>query len=253
MNLRRTLHAVAAIVTAAGLTAVAAPGRAGASTSGPPSSGGPPTVTGADLRFAHPARTLRYGSAERAGLVPAYIDKITADMASYLKPSPVHPEYPGAVVLAAHNGVIVSHHAVGFALRYADSKPTELPRDQWIPMRNTTIFDIASVTKLFTSIAAVQLIQAGRIGLDTPAVKYIPAFAANGKSDITIRNLLTHTSGLPADPDPSLCHYATHDEQWAAVYAVKPFAPPNTTFLYSDMNMMTLGKVIETVTGETLD
>ena len=254
MILRNTLRAVAAIATVASLAAVAASSGAVASTYTPPSAtAGPPTVTSADIRFANPAQALRYGTAAQAGLTPAYVKQIATDVASYLKPSPVHPEYPGAVVLAAHNGVIVSHHAVGFALRYSDAKPTELPRNQWIPMRDNTIFDIASMTKLFTSIAAVQLIQAGRIGLDTPVVHYIPAFAANGKSNITIRNLLTHTSGLPADPDPDLCHYATDAERWAAVYGVKPFAPPNTTFLYSDMNMMTLGKVIQTVTGETLD
>jgi len=120
-------------------------------------------------------------------------------------------------------------------------------------MRRDTIFDIASMTKLFTSLAAVQLIEQGRLGLNTPVATYIPPFAANGKGAVTIRNLLTHTSGLPADPSPSLCDYATNDERWAAVYAVKPTAAPDTTYLYSDMNMMTLGKVIETVTGRPLD
>lgn len=213
---------------------------------------GPPTVTAADVRFT-PGQTLRYGSAERAGLVPGYIDRIADDIAAYTKPSPKYPEYAGAVALAAHNGVIVAHDVTGYALRYADDKPTELPPDQWIPMRPDTIFDIASMTKLFTSIAAVQLIQAGRIGLDTPVAAYLPQFAANGKGGITIRNLLTHTSGLPADPSPSLCSYQTNDERWAAVYAVAPTAPPNTEYLYSDMNLMTLGKVVETVTGQPLD
>jgi CubicO group peptidase (beta-lactamase class C family) len=212
----------------------------------------PPTVTAADIRFT-PGQTLHYGSAASAGLVPQDIDRIATDIATYTQPSPTYPEYPGAVALAVHNGVIVAHDVTGYALKYADDKPTELPPGQWIPMRKDTMFDIASMTKLFTSIAAVQLIQAGRIGLDTPVASYIPQFAANGKGAITIRNLLTHTSGLPADPVPSLCDYATNDERWAAVYAVKPTAPPDTTYLYSDMNMMTLGKVIETVTGRTLD
>lgn len=214
---------------------------------------GPPTVTGADLRFSHPSQTLRYGSAAQAGMVPQYVDKISDDIATYLQPSPTYPEYAGAVALAAHDGVIVAHDAAGYALRYADSKPTELPPNEWIPMRRDTIFDLASMTKLFTAIAAVQLIEDGRLGLNTPVAQYIPAFAANGKGNITIRNLLTHTAGLPADPSPSLCNYATNDEQWAAVYAVKPFAPPDRTYLYSDMSMMTLGKVIEAVTGQTLD
>jgi CubicO group peptidase (beta-lactamase class C family) len=215
------------------------------------SAGGPPTVTAADIHFSHD--TLRYGSPARAGLVPEHVAAIADDIASYLQPSPTYPEYAGAVALAAHNGVIVAHDAAGYALRYADDTPTELPPDQWIPMRPDTIFDLASMTKLFTSIAAVQLIQDGRIGLNTPVAQYIPAFAANGKGDITIRNLLTHTSGLEPDPVPSLCTYPTHEQQWAALYAVKPAAPPNTTYVYSDENLMTLGKVIETVTGQPLD
>jgi CubicO group peptidase (beta-lactamase class C family) len=189
---------------------------------------GPPTVTGDDIRFT-PGERLHYGSAQQAGLVPADIDKIATDIAKYTQPSPTYPIYPGAVALAGHDGLIVAHDVTGYALRYADDKPTELPPDQWIPMRRDTIFDVASMTKLFTSIAAVQLVQAGTIELDTPVATYLPQFAANGKSGITIRELLTHTSGLPADPAPSLCTYATNEERWAAVYAVAPTAPPNTT------------------------
>jgi CubicO group peptidase (beta-lactamase class C family) len=226
------------------------PATSAAAAAAPPA--GPPTVTAADVRFT-PGQTLRYGSARQVGLVPQDIDRIADDIATYTHPSPTYPLYPGAVALAAHNGVIVAHDATGYALRYSDDKPTELPPDQWIPMRKNTIFDIASMTKLFVSIAAVQLIQAGRIALDTPVVDNIPQFAANGKSTITIRNLLTHTSGLPADPVPSLCTYATNEQRWAAVYAVAPKAPPNTTYLYSDMNLMTLGRVIETITGQSLD
>jgi CubicO group peptidase (beta-lactamase class C family) len=247
MILGHTLRAVATIVTVVSSTVV----PASAGTAAP--AGGPPTVTGADLRFTHPSQTLRYGTAGQAGLVPQYVDRIADDITGYLRPSPTYPEYAGAVALAAHDGVIVAHDAAGYALRYADDTPTELPPDQWIPMRPDTIFDLASMTKLFTAIAAVQLIQAGRVDLNAPVARYIPAFAANGKANITIRNLLTHTSGLPADPDPSLCDYPTNDQRWAAVYAVAPFAPPDTAYLYSDMNMMTMGKVIEAVTGQTLD
>jgi CubicO group peptidase (beta-lactamase class C family) len=206
----------------------------------------------ADIHFT-PGQTLRHGSGREAGLVQQDIDRIATDIAAYTKPSPTYPEYPGAVALAAHNGIIVADDVTGYALEYADDKPTELPPDEWIPMRRDTIFDLASMTKLFTSIAAVQLLEQGRIELNAPVAQYLPAFAANGKGDITIRNLLTHTSGLPADPSPSLCTYATNAERWAAVYAVQPFAAPDTHYLYSDMNMMTMGKVIEAVTGSTLD
>ena len=243
---KRLLRALASAAAAVGLTVVA-------QSAGPQAVGEPPTVTSADIRFADPDLTLRYPTARQVASDPGYIDQIEQDITRFLRPSPSYPVYPGAVALAAHDGVIVARDAVGYALRYLNDTPTDIPPDQWIPMRQNTIFDLASMTKLFTSIAAVQLIEDGRIALDAPVARYIPAFAANGKSDITMLNLLTHTSGLPPDPDPRLCAYPTHEQQWAAVYAVAPVTPPNEAFLYSDMNMMTLGKVIETVTGQTLD
>ncbi|HEX6446079.1 MAG TPA: serine hydrolase [Streptosporangiales bacterium] len=247
--MRRLISLAAAGVTAAALLA------------GPPAAAdtpsGPPTATAGDVHFT-PGTELHYGSASQAHLDPKYIDQLPASITQYLQPSPTYPEYAGAVELAAHDGVIVSHEAVGKALRYSSydattHQATELPADQQIPMRRDTIFDLASMSKLFTSIAATQLIQAGRIDLNAPVASYVPAFGQGGKGDITIRNLLTHTSGLPPDPSPSLCTYANNDERWAAVYATKPTAPPDTTYVYSDINMMMMQKVIEAVTGKTLD
>lgn len=243
------------VLIAAGATAtalVAGPAPAFAA-----SKEGPPTVTADDVHFT-PGTRLHYGSAREAGLVPHYVHQLRGSIAQYLKPSPKHPEYAGAVEIAAHDGVIASHEAVGYALRYASydsdtGKATELPRDEWIPAKKDTIFDLASISKLFTSIAAVQLIQRGRVDLNAPVASYVPEFAQNGKGDITIRNLLTHTSGLRPDPSPSLCTYDTNAERWAAVNATKPQAPPDTKYIYSDMNMMTLQEVIETVTGKSLD
>ena len=63
-----------------------------------------------------------------------------------------------------------------------------------------TIYDLASLSKLFTTIVAMQLVDQGRLDLDAPVVSYLPAFAAHGKGDITIRQLLTHTSGFAPDP-----------------------------------------------------
>ncbi|HEV7706556.1 MAG TPA: serine hydrolase domain-containing protein, partial [Asanoa sp.] len=250
MRFGRSSRALVALAAVAALAATPA-----SAVVAPPDAPGPPTVTGADIRFARPPLALRYGTAREVGLNPRYVDGIQDTIASFLQPSSPggHPMYPGAVALAGHDGVLVAHDAVGFALRYADVAGTNLPRDQWIPMRRDTIFDVASMTKLFTAIAAVQLIEAGRIRLDAPVVRYLPAFAAEGKSDITIANLLTHTSGLPADPMPSLCTYDTDAQRWAAVLGIKPMSPPNTSFLYADTNMMVLGKVIETVTRQRLD
>jgi CubicO group peptidase (beta-lactamase class C family) len=62
-----------------------------------------------------------------------------------------------------------------------------------MPARTDTIFDLASVSKLFTAIALVQQVEAGRIDLDRTVASYIPAFAANGKQAVTVRQLLTHS------------------------------------------------------------
>ena len=88
-------------------------------------------------------------------------------------------------------------------------------------MRRDTIFDLASVTKTFTTIAVMQQVEAGRVDLDEPVATYLPAFAENGKDDVTIRHLLTHTGGLPAWL-PLYSAYPTVEERLAAVLAVKP-------------------------------
>jgi CubicO group peptidase (beta-lactamase class C family) len=237
--MRRTLLAVLAAASLfAPATAQAAPAS------------GPPTATADDMRFT-PGSTLRYGSAAHAGLLPDQVEAIAKDAAAFMEPSPVHPLYPGAVVLAARNGTIVTHEAMGYALRYADDKPTELPRDKWIPMRKDTIFDLASMSKLFTTIAAIQQIERGRISLNATVASYLPEFAQNGKAAITIRQLLTHTSGLR--PDLPFYNYQDRAAQEAALYADRPQATPGTAYIYSDLNLITTQFVLEKVTGRPLD
>ncbi len=201
---------------------------------------------------AAPAPVLRDGTPERAGLLPRDLDQAVAAAAAGMSAQANgHPMYPGAVLLAARHGVVARTAAMGWALRYADSTPTDLPPDQWIPMRDDTIFDLASISKLFTSIVAVQQVERGRIGLDVPVASYIPAFAANGKASVTVRELLTHTSGLP--PDIPLYELPDNPARMAAVYAVAPVSPPGTAYLYSDLNMIVLASLVELVSGATLD
>lgn len=218
---------------------------------------GPPTVTADDVRFT-PGKTLRYGSAREAGLVPKYVDRLPDTVARYLEPSPEHPQYAGAVEIAARRGVVVSHEAVGYALRYesydAESGAVvELPERERIRMRRDSIFDLASISKLFTSLAALQLVERRKVDLDAPVASYVPEFAQNGKDDITVRHLLTHTSGLRPDPSPNLCAYDTDEERWAVLYAEVPEAEPGARYVYSDINMMMLQQVVERVTGESLE
>jgi len=212
-------------------------------------------------RFDQPQRgyareVLRDGSPQSAGLDPAPVDAALAKIDEWTtknyNPNLKVPLYSGAVSVLAHDGVVVSRHTVGYAVRYADGAGTELPEDQKVPMRPDTIFDMASVSKLFTSIVVMQLVEAGQVDTDEPVATYLPEFGVNGKASITVGQLLTHTSGLvswlplwSAYPDPA--------SRVKAVMDVAPRTTPGTNYEYSDLNLITLGVLVERVTGKTLD
>ncbi|WP_405673425.1 serine hydrolase [Streptomyces sp. NBC_01530] len=205
-------------------------------------------------RSAH--TTLRHGSPERAGLVPTHLRQLVADAEAFLAPSPKHPWYAGAVLLAGRGDTVALHRPIGMAVRYQayDEKSdngVEFPATQQIPMAEDTVFDLASVTKLFTSLLAVQQMERGALELERPVASYVPEFGAAGKQDITIRQLLTHTSGF-RDWIP-LYKAPTHEAKLQLVYDEAPIHPPGTTYLYSDLNLISLQLVLERITGRTLD
>ncbi|MGH3655112.1 MAG: serine hydrolase, partial [Micromonosporaceae bacterium] len=130
----------------------------------------------------------------------------------------------------------------------------ELPRDQWVEMRKDTIFDMASVSKLFATVVALQLVDEGQLDLDEKVTAYIPEFGANGKDAITVRQLLTHTSGMR----PWIALYSkfpTPEERIKGVYesTLQPGASPGNQYIYSDLGLITLGKIAEGLAGATLD
>ncbi len=205
-----------------------------------------------------PDRVLRTGDAAAAGLRADALARLTKDLAAYLAPTqdhPGHPAYPGAVVLAARDGVIALQAAVGSAVRYtvSDGHVVDLPPTQRVPMRTDTVFDLASLTKLFTTVAVLREVDRGRIALDAPVARYLPEFAVPAKAAITVRQLLTHTSGLVEDVD--LSRYRTRTAALAAVLAapVQPGYTPGGQYSYSDVGMMTAGAVVERVAGRRLD
>ncbi|MBO0844484.1 MAG: serine hydrolase [Nocardioides sp.] len=267
MDRRQFLTASAAVTAAAALPSLAGPafatprGRVNHRAVPQVTGSGQVTVTtsgGRTLPELIPdgGPVLRFGTARQAGLVSTYADLIPADAAAGLQPGTGangHAVYPGEVVIAGRNGVVAEYAAAGFNLRYADGQGAELPRDQWIPTTVDTIYDLASLSKLFTSTVALQLIQQGRLALDDTVVTYLPAFDNNGKGDITILQLLTHTSGLPPDPSPALWTYPTMAERIDAVMSTVPQAPAGTEYIYSDLSMITLQFVAEAITGRTLD
>ncbi len=146
-------------------------------------------------------------------------------------------------MLVGHNGKVIYRKAFG-------NRALEPRREA---MTIDTIFDLASLTKVIaTTTAVMQLVQKGEVRINDPVAKYIPEFAENGKEDVTVRNLLTHFSGLRADfdLDPP---WQGHDAGLRLAFAEKPVSPPGSRFLYSDTNFIVLAALVERVTGSTLD
>ena len=169
-----------------------------------------------------------------------------------------HGKAAGIVTLLARRGHLALLSAVGYQDREAE-----------VPMRTDTIFQIMSMTKPITSAGIVMLMEEGRLALVDPVEKYLPEFrgqqleacpasgdAANCRltkpsRPINIRDLLTHTSGLPGDlkaPElrwkRTLVETATLASQQALVFE------PGTKWLYSNVGMATLGRIIEVVSGQ---
>jgi CubicO group peptidase (beta-lactamase class C family) len=121
------------------------------------------------------------------------------------------------------------------------------------PMTTDTIFDMVSLNKpVATATGVMQLIESGLIRLDAQASEYLPEFGTEGKKEITVRQLLIHTSGLI--PDNPLSDYGNGPEiAWQKICDLKPQTPPGTAFKYSDVNFIVLGKLIERKSGQTLD
>ncbi|WP_460515624.1 serine hydrolase domain-containing protein [Flindersiella endophytica] len=200
-----------------------------------------------------PNTRLRPSTPREAGLRTEEIDAMLTELRGFMQPQgTARPLYPGAVVLVGHDGKIPVHEAMGYAVKYADAEGTELPPDQQVAMRRDTIFDMASVTKLFTSIVVMQQVERGLIDLNAPVASYLPEFAANGKQAVTVRQLLTHTSGLPSWL-PLWRDWPDKAARVKATLEVVPSAPPDTRYTYSDLNLITLGVLAEHVTGEPLE
>ena len=120
-------------------------------------------------------------------------------------------------------------------------------------MTEDTIFDVASLTKVVaTTTSVMTLVERGRIRLSDPVTLFIPEFGRYGKAGITIRHLLTHTSGLRPDLELEV-EFNGPDEAIRRAIEEVPTAPPGERFIYSDINFFLLGDIVRRVSGERLD
>lgn len=151
--------------------------------------------------------------------------------------------FPGAVVLVSSEGKIVCEKAFGH-LTYGDTSAL---------VTSSTIYDLASLTKVIaTTTAAMICYDRKLLTLDDLVSKYIPAFAQNGKENVTIKNLLLHNSGLAAFKrfyQESLSGNKIINE----IYSLPLEYETGTKTVYSDLGMIVLAKLIEKVTGQRFD
>lgn len=170
-------------------------------------------------------------NADSLSLVDSIIEKAIVDSA-----------FPGAVLLVARNGIVVHEKSYGRFLYDPSSEK----------MTTDAIFDLASVTKVISTTSAVmRLVEEKKISLQDKVVKYFPAFGRNGKENVTVYNLLVHNSGLQAWRK----YYEFCDAPQCVLDSI--FAAPliyktGDSTLYSDMGLITTGKIVERVTRTTL-
>ncbi len=150
---------------------------------------------------------------------------------------------PGAVLLIGNQGEVVYRRSFG----YRSLVPEK------IRMTEETIFDLASLTKaIATTTAVMQLVEQKKLNIEALVTRYWPAFKKNGKGAITVRQLLTHYSGLR--PDLNLQpKWSGYKKAMAKIVAERPEISPNSGFIYSDINFEVLGELVHRVSGQPLD
>jgi CubicO group peptidase (beta-lactamase class C family) len=166
---------------------------------------------------------------------------------------------PGAVVVIGHAGNVVFHQAFGVR-KLTDEPGLDGSPATAEPMTEDTIFDMASLTKpLATATAVMQLSEQGKVQFDDPVQNYLPDFNTSSdpqRAKVTVRMLLTHTSGETGDvdlKDPWGLDGADKTEGIRRALTTPLESGPGQAFRYSDINFILLGALIENVTGEAED
>lgn len=153
--------------------------------------------------------------------------------------------YPGAVLVIGRSNGVIHRRAFGHF--------TWSPRSAQ-PTADSTLWDLASLTKVVaTTPAVMRLVESGRVDLDAPVSRYLPRFGGSvDKERVTVRQLLNHTSGLPSYVE-FFRLTRTRDSAIALLYRTPLRRAPGTATVYSDLNFLLLGLLVESVTGEPLD
>jgi len=152
-------------------------------------------------------------------------------------------EVPGAVILVGRKGGIGYFKAFG--------NRSILPKQE--RMTKATVFDVSSLTKVLATTPSIMLlVENGVLRLSERVQRYLPGFKGGGKDDITVRQLLTHYSGLPADGDRSKQWFG-YNAALKELWKIPAESKPDEKFKYSDLNFIALGEIVHAVSGKTLD
>ena len=182
--------------------------------------------------------TLAGGGPPPAAPAPdARFDPVIA----YLR-SQVDSAFPSAVVAVGRHDSVLLLAAVG-----------HYGIDDARPVTPETVYDMASLTKVIgLTTACMMLVGEGKLDLDAPVQRYVPAFRGPGKERVTIRHLLTHSSGLPAWR-PIYTETTTRATAFALADTTALLRQAGDTFVYSDLGAMVLTQAVEAITGQRLD
>ncbi len=181
---------------------------------------------------------LRYGAPEEVGINSQKLYQIE----DILKDAVLDSVFPGAVTAVVKDGVLIYKHAEGYHTY-----------DKLRKVKDTDIYDLASITKIAaTTLAVMKLNSDGLLDLDEKVMAYIPEFEKPEKSEITIRHLLKHESGLPA----FRIYVDTYQKRTEIIQAIKNEPLINevgSTYVYSDLGMILLAEIVEKISGRSID
>jgi CubicO group peptidase (beta-lactamase class C family) len=152
--------------------------------------------------------------------------------------------YPGAVVIIGRRDSLLYARGYGH-FTWSPSSP--------VPRPDSTLWDIASITKVVsTAASALRLVDQGKLDLEAPVRRYLPRFSGGPKNQVTVRMLLDHTSGLKSYV-PMYQQARTRAKAISLLYAQPLLRPPGDSAVYSDLNALLLGLVVEKVAGMSID
>ena len=198
-------------------------------------------VTCATLLFAFIAINPQFCPAQETSTEP--LSKAKAEIRQSIEAAIEAGDLPGAVVGFWSNGEWLVRET--FGNRTVGETNEAMTLD--------TVFDMASITKPVSTATSIAILaERGKVNNEAPVKTYLPEFTGDGRDEVLVKHLLTHTAGLI--PDNAIGEYKSGvDEAWKNLFAVKIQSTPGSKFVYSDVCFQLLGKIVERASGQPLN